>query len=269
MFRIHYRNNFKNKKNYIMTLKINLQNVIIALLVIVLMMLLFDKCKSENAYKALELKYTEDIAKIKDSLGNVITVKDAEIVTNQESMKDLRAKLFQTTDKYNKKVEEVKALIAQGTEVVIHDVPVPYVDTPKMKQWKDSIAKICSDVIRYYEDSTVKIGAKAKDSTQYYKIDATVEKKGIKMNEIKFIDSQYVAITKMKGGIFKRNTTGRLKLYVPSRTRVEIKHTNPYFQNTGVDAFLFDNKPKPSYGTGLVQGAIGGGALTVLLLLLL
>ena len=85
------------------------------------------------------------------------------------------------------------------------------------------------------------------------------------MNEVKFIDSQYVALTEMKGGLFRKDTKGKFKLYVPSRTRVEIKHTNPYFQNTGVDAFLFDKKPKPSYGSSLVQGAIGGFILALLL----
>jgi len=88
------------------------------------------------------------------------------------------------------------------------------------------------------------------------------------MNEIKFIDSQYVALTQMKGGLFRKDTKGKLKLYVPSRTRVEIKHTNPYFQNTGVDAFLFYKKPKPSYGSGLVQGAVGTAIIIGLLLIL-
>ena len=175
--------------------------------------------------------------------------------------------MFETTDKYNKKDKEVQALIAQGTEVVIHDVPVPYVDTPKMKQWEDSVLAACADVIKYYEDSTVKIGAKAKDSTAYYKIDATVEKKGIKMNEIKFIDSQYVAITKMKGGVLKRNTKGKFRLYVPPTTRVEIKHTNPYFQNTGVNSFVFEKKNNRGYGAGVLHGAIGGLIFGLLLTL--
>lgn len=247
---------------------INYKNLIILVLSILLITSFIKSCNNQEEYKKLQVEL-ENVNKIKDSLGNVITVKDAEIVTSQESMKDLRAKLFQTTEKYNKKVKEVEALIAQGTEVVIQEVPVPYIDTAKMKQWEDSIAIKCKDVIQYYEDSTVRIGSKAKDSTTYYKIDATVEKQGIKMNEIKFIDSQYVALTKMKAGFFRKNTEGKFKLYVPSRTRVEIKHTNPYFKNTGVDAFIFDKKPKPSYGTGLAQGAVGGGVLTLLLLLLL
>lgn len=250
-----------------MTIKINFQTIINVILLAAIFMLLFDKCKSSEEIKELTLTYEADMNKIKDSLGNIITVKDAEIVTNQQSMKDLRAKLFQTTDKYNKKVKEVEALIAQGTQVIIKEVPVPYVDTSRMKEWEDSIAIKCADVIKYYEDSTVAIGKKAKDSTAYYKIDATIEKNGIKMNEIKFIDSQYVALTKMKGGILKRNTKGRLKLYVPPTTRVEIKHTNPHFQNTGADAFLFDKKPVRGYGSGVLHGALGTLIIGLLLTL--
>jgi hypothetical protein len=241
-----------------------IKEIVIIILVAILISLLTRSCDQQQALEKLQIELTQ-ANKTKDSLGNVITVKDAEIVTNQESMKDLRAKLFETTDKYNKKVKEVQALIAQGTEVVIREVPIPYVDSAKMKQWEDSIAIKCKDVIRYYEDSTVRIGSKAKDSTQYYKIDATVEKQGIRMNEVKFIDSQYVALTEMKGGILKRNTKGKFRLYVPPTTRVEIKHTNPYFQNTGVDAFLFKEKAHHGYGSGILHGAIGGFMLAILL----
>ena len=243
------------------------KDLFIIALIAILVSLLIKSCDQQEQFEKLQIELTQ-ANKIKDSLGNIITVKDVEIVTNQESIQDLRARLFKTRDEYNKKVKEVQALIAQGTEVVIKDKPIPYVDTSKMKQWEDSVLAICADVIKYYEDSTVRIGSKAKDSTAYYKIDATVEKQGIRMNEVKFIDSQYVALTEMKGGLFRKNTKGKFKLYVPSRTRVEIKHTNPYFQNTGVDAFLFDKKPKPSYGTGLVQGAVGGFVLAMLLNLL-
>lgn len=251
-----------------MTFKINFQSVIIVALLVILYTMLLDKCSSEEKFRTLKMNYDKDVTHIKDSLGNIISVKDVEIVQNQESMKDLRARLFETTDKYNKKVEEVQALIGQKTEVIIKEVKVPYIDSVKMKKWADSINIKCADVIKYYEDSTVKIGARAVDSTGYYKVDATVEKKGIKMNEIKFVDSQYVAITKMKGGIFKRNTKGKFRLYVKPTTRVEIKHTNPYFQNTGVDAFVFEKKTNRGYGNGLLHGAVGAVAIGTLLLIL-
>lgn len=227
------------------------------IMVVVVIFLLFRSCGIEQEYKELNLKY-EESTKIKDSLGRTITVKDAEIVKNQGSMQDLRAKLFETTDKYNKNVKEVKALIAQGTEVVIKDKDVPYLDTAEMKRWEDSVANTCKDVIAYYEDSTVRIGVNAKDSTAYYKIDATIEKNSLKVNEIKFIDSQYVSITEFKGGLFKRNTKGKLRFYEPRRTKVEIKHTNPYFENKNIDAFFY--KKKRTFDT---HSFLGGGVMGI------
>jgi hypothetical protein len=222
--------------------------------------LFLRSCGQTNDYRELQLKY-EEASKIKDSLGRTITVKDAEIVTNQQSMQDLRAKLFETTEKYNKKVKEVKAIIAQGTEVVIKDKNVPYLDSAKMKQWEDSVSELCRDVIKYYEDSTVLVGTQAKDSTAYYKIDATIGKNNLKINEIKFIDSQYVAITEFKGGIFKRNTKGKLRFYEPRRTKVEIKHTNPYFENKNIDAFFYKKNRKfdshSFFGGGVFGVSIG------------
>jgi len=237
------------------------------MLAVILLFTTLRTCNEKSEYENLTLEY-EKANKIKDSLGRTIAVKDAQIVKNQESMQDLRAKLFETTESYNKKVKEVKALIAQGTEVVIRDKEVPYLDSVKMKQWKDSVIANCGDVIQYYEDSAVIIGTNAKDSTAHYKIDATIGKNNLKINEIKFIDSQYVAFTKMKGGILKKDTNGRLKLYLPSRTRIEIKHTNPHFQNTGVDAFFYDKKNKFNTNS-FVSGGVFGVSVALLLIALL
>lgn len=231
----------------------------------ILSMMLVHTCNKKKDYEKLQLIY-EQTSITKDSLNRVIYVKDAKSVQDQESMKDLRAKLFETTEKYNKKVKEVKALIAQKTEVEVRDVPVPYIDTPKMKKWEDSVLANCKDVIKYYEDSSVMVGTSAKDSNQYYSIDMTIEKKNVKINSIKFVDSQYVALTEMKGGLFKRNTKGKLKFYVPARVRVEIKHTNPYFINKSIDAFFYEEKSKNNYGRGIIHGAAGAVILAILLI---
>jgi major membrane immunogen (membrane-anchored lipoprotein) len=239
----------------------------ILILTTIIVFMLLKSCNDDGRYKELNLKY-EEASKAKDSLGRTITVKDAEIVNNQQSMQDLRAKLFETTEKYNKKVKEVKALIAQGTEVVIKDRDVPYLDSAKMKQWEDSVAALCGEVIHYYEDSTVKIGSNAKDSTAYYKIDATIGKNSLKINEIKFIDSQYVSVTEFKGGFFKRNTKGKLRFYEPRRTKVEIKHTNPHFENKNIDAFFY--KKKRTFDThSFLGGGVIGVSIGILLMALL
>jgi hypothetical protein len=245
---------------------IDYKNLIILILSIFLLTTLIKSCNDQEENKKLKLDL-ENISKIKDSLGNIITVKDAQIVESKEAIKELRDAFFKTSESYNKQIKEVKALITTRTLVHIDTVEVPIVDTGKMKKWADSITLKCKDVIKYYEDSTVKIGARAKDSTKHYNIEMTVNKTSIGINQLSFIDSQYVALTTMKGGLFKKNTQGKRKFFLPSRTRVEIKHTNPYFQNTGADAFILDKKTKRNYRNGLLHGAIGGAALTILLLL--
>jgi hypothetical protein len=246
--------------------KLDYKAFIIIILSIFLIALLTKSCNDKKAYDLLKVDL-DNVTKIKDSLGNVITVKDAQIVQNEQSIKDLRQAFFQTSEKYERQIKEVKALIIQRTEVRVDTVEVPIIDTGKMKKWADSIALICKDVIKYYEDSTVKVGSPAKDSTKYYSIDMTIKKKSVTINKLNFIDSQYVALTTMKGGLFKKNTQGKRKFFLPSTTRVEIKHTNPYFQNTGADAFILDKKTKRNYRNGLLHGAVGGAALTILLLL--
>lgn len=246
--------------------KFNYKNLIITGLIAVIIMLLIKGCDNKNAYDQLKIDL-DNTTRIKDSLGNVITVKDAQIVENQQSIKDLRQSFFQTSENYNKQIKEVKALIATKTFVHIDTVEVPIIDTGRMKEWEDSVYKQCGDIIEFYENNSIFTGTKAKDSTQHYTVDMTINKKSVIINNLSFIDSQYVALTKMKGGFFRKDTKGKLKFYLSPKTRVEIKHTNPYFKNTGADAFIFDKRIKPNYTNGLVQGVLGGSILTMLLLL--
>ena len=73
----------------------------------------------------------------------------------------------------------------------------------------------------------------------------------------KFIDSQYISITEFKGGFFKRNTKGKLRFYEPRRTKIEIKHTNPYFENKNIDAFFYEKKRKFDAHSFLGGGVMG------------
>ena len=238
------------------------------MMVVVVLFLVFKSCGSEQEYKELTLKY-EESSKTNDSLGRTIVVKNAEITENQQSMKDLRAKLFETTEKYNKKVKEVKALVAQKTEVVIKEKEIPYIDTPGMKKWKDSLFLKCGEVLQYYEDSAVIIGTKAKDSTEHYKLSATIGKNSLKVNEISFIDSQYLSVTEFKGGFFLRDDYGKLRFYKNRKTKIEIKHTNPYFENKSVDGFFYKPKSRNFDLHTLLGGTVIGASVALLLMALL
>lgn len=241
------------------------KNMIIAALSLLLLFFIGCNIFQKNKIEKLIVEHNDKLGKIKDSLGGIITVKDAQITNDQESMKNLRSSLLQTEEKYNQKVKEVNSIISQKTKVMYKDKLIPYKDTIGTKRWQDSVMANCQDVISYYEDSTVLIGSTAKDSSKFFDISLTIQKKGIQVDSIKFIDSQYVIISKFKPQLFKKDTYGKFKIYQPSKTKVEIKHTNPYFENIGTDFIQFKPEKKKGYGTGLTHGVIGGTLLGLIL----
>ena len=230
-----------------------MKNIIIAALVVLAGVLLFTTCTKTKQLQALQVKLEDTVFKVRNELNQEIALKEIQISDNQRSMKKLREELFNTTDKYNNKVLEVKALIAQKTKVRIDSVYVPYVDTVKMKQWSDTILSNCRDVIQYYEDSTVLIDTHAVDSTQHYTIDATIQKDGIRVNNIELIDSQYISVTKFKGGFLKKDE-GKLRFHVKRKIKIEVLHTNPYFKNIGLDGVLYEEPNKHLFIKGLGTG---------------
>lgn len=222
---------------------------------ILFLILLIDGCEKSKEIERLEKLNEFNVAYYKDSLNRVIAAANAKEIQNQQVMKDLRAKLFETEDKYNKKVKEVKVLVSQKTRVKVDSLLVPYIDSGKIKNWEDSVLANCKDVINYYEDSTVLIGTTAKIDDKWYNMELAVEKEGIMVNSIQFVDSQYLAISRFKGGILKRDINKKLKLYEPERIRVEVKHTNPYFKNEGINSFYYVPKKKHNFLKGLLVGA--------------
>lgn len=240
---------------------------------IIILSAIFYTCEQDKQKKRLE-ENNKQLTYQLDSAYTVMTrnaielkVKDIQVTESQEQMKKLREELFQTTDKYNKKVKEVKALIIELGKVQIDTQFVPYTDTVKFKKWNDSIMANCRSVVQYYEDSTVLVGTKSSKTTEWYSITATIQKDGILIDSLLLPDSQYISITEFKGGFFKKNTKGKRKFYEPRKTKIEIKHTNPYFKTTGLDGFFFKKKPTKTYGNDLIHGAIAGGLLTILLFL--
>lgn len=243
-----------------------IKNIIIGVFILLSAGLLINSCSKDKKNKELVLNLEGQLTQVKDSLGRIITIKDVQVVESQESIKQLRAQLFETSEAYNKKVKEVKALIAQKTVFIVKDKLIPYKDTTGFKNWSDSIMANCRDVIKYYEDSTVLIGTTARDSTAYYDVSLTILKNGIRVDSVTLIDSQYVSITEFKGGILRRNIEGKFKIFLKKKIKVEIKHTNPNFKNIGIDAYMFEDKKKNLFIPGIITGAAAYFILTKLIL---
>jgi hypothetical protein len=248
-------------------------NTVLSISLIVISALLltsvWDGC---NKGKRIELLKTglEKSQEQTNKLGQTVYSLEVQVMEKDDQLKEYTDSIFALGKKHEKQIKQIHAYYGSRTKVELDTVLVPYKDTAGMKDWEDSIALSCGDVIQYYEDSTIKIGTTASDSTAYYKVDMTVLKKGIQVNNLQFVDSQHVRFTSMKGGLFKRNAEGKLKFHVKPRMKVEVLHTNPYFVNTGIDAtFIEPPKKKGQFLKGVIIGGTVIYTFTELLPLIL
>lgn len=207
-----------------------------------------------------------NMEKYKDSVLNranqVVYSAQVQLTQSQEEIKRLSAEKFDLQKKHEKEIKKVHSFYASRTKVEIDSILVPYKDTSWTKKWKDSVRANCAGVISWYEDSTVRIGTNALDSNKYYKVDMTVQKGGVQINNIQFVDSQYVRMVTVKGGFFKK-VEGKRKFHVKPSVKVQVVHTNPYFKNTGMDAIMYE---PPKRKGGFLAGVITGAAATILII---
>lgn len=242
----------------------NLKTIIIVVLGIGLIFSLLDSCS--NRRKNEELSFQLRVAdSVKNKLGQTVYSQDVQITQKDEELKKYSDSVFNLGKKHARQIKEVHAYYASRTKVEMDSVLVPYEVKVKDKKWEDSIAQACKVVIDYYKDSTVKIGSKANDSSRFYKVELTVQKEGVLLNNIQFIDSQHIRIVTIKGGLLKRNYEGKFKFHVKKRMKVEVLHTNPYFVNEGINAIFVEEKKKNHFLKGLL---LGGGAVLITTLIL-
>ena len=241
--------------------------LIIVLLSILVLVLSYLSINTAKDNQKLKLEY-KTLSTEKNKLSQTVSMYEVIITQDQKQLKAYTDSIFNMDRRHKKEIKEVKAYYSSAITTKIDSIPVPYVDTVFTKKWSDSVLSNCKDVVRYYEDSTVLIGTKAKDSTKYYNVDMTVQKQGVMINSIQFIDTQHIRIVTVKGGLFKKKGSER-HFYVRPYTRVEVLHTNPYFINKGAEAALYTEKPRHHFLKGILTGAGGYFIITKVLPLFL
>lgn len=210
----------------------------------------------KNEKEKLTLTLQESV-EVKNRLGNTVSMFQAQLVEKDNLLKKYSDSIFQLGKKHERQIKEVKAYYASKIRTRIDSVEVPYIDTPAMRKWEDSVLLNCKDVIKYYEDSTVLIGTKASLTTPYYTIDATVNKTSLTIDSISIIDSQYIRVVMMKGGFFKKKL-GKRKFYTKPYPQVEVMHKNPHVKTIEAQATVVEDKRS---GKPFLTGAIVGASL--------
>lgn len=186
-----------------------------------------------------------------DSIVNkqkqVIYQQDVIITDNQSAIAALTDTIFNLKEKDAKNMKTIAYY--QGRNVVtLTGVKVPYLDSAYMKYFEDSIQQHCATVIDYIRDSTVKVGMVAADSTSTYKIQQTVLKDGIRIDNLTIPDTLNLRFVQHKGGLFRK-----------AKIEVQYFHSNPLVKTTGSNSVMYIPRKKSFFTRVILPVAVGIG----------
>ena len=170
----------------------------------------------------------QEMIKERNKLNQLVVSQNAIIVNTQSDFKKLVEENFKLK---NSRIKTVTSYVRIKSSTGVKDVAIPYKKDTTISFTIDN----CPD---NYIATPKKIEI---DSTQNpnFQISAVVEKDSLRIKSINFPDSQHIAIVKTKGGFFKRDIKGKLKLYRKPSMEVKVLHTNPYIDIKGMSSIIY------------------------------
>ena len=238
-------------------MKSNVKNIGLGILIVALLLSMLRTCAKSEQLDKLKADSFHQIDSIKNAYNQVITLKDVEITTSKDALKKATDSLFNLKASQDKKIKEVIAYYKGKTKIVIDSVDVPYIDTAATKIWEDSVKAACSKVIEYYEANTIAVPKTAKDSTKNYKADLTATLTGITINNLELIDLQTIRWVVYKGGLLKKDITGKRHLWLKKKIGVQIVHTNPHIKVIGAESAIYQAPNRPRILEKIIFTGIG------------
>ncbi len=200
----------------------------------------------------------------KDSIinkkGQEVDIQTAIVTANKEAINKLSDSVFDLKRKNSKNTQTI-AYLSQYIKTGIKDKIVPYKDTTGFQEFSVRLTKECDSVIKYYQANALKVPKDVEDSTKDFVFKATMGKDSFKIKEISFYDSTYIRFVTHKGGLFKRNSLGKVKFWTRKSIEAQVLHTNPYVQVNKMNSVFYVPRAKQRWGERLLITA-GAAFLT-------
>lgn len=181
--------------------------------------------------------------------GQAIQVQTALVVKNQEAFRKYSDSMFNLTKRQERRIKEILVHYSGVTSTGLDTLKIPYKDTVGQKRFADSVEKECAEVIAFYRKNALEIpydtvtgvptGKPVKDSTNDYFIDATVFKDTLRINKIAFPDSLQIRFVETKGGLFRRNAQGKVKIFSRRSVEVQVLHSNPHVSTLKMNSLVY------------------------------
>ena len=179
---------------------------------------------------------------VKDTkrLGQLLVKQQAITTTNPEEIKALALENLQLKEKDAKRIKQVNSLIKENTKLKLNDYYIAY-------DPEDTSDYVLPDTIRIPCPDTnyVKVPKIVTDTNKAdFKFVATVGKEGLTIDSLVITDTQTIAFVETKGGLFKRGTDGKIKLWRKPTIEAVVTHTNKLLTVEGMNSLYYTPKPK-------------------------
>lgn len=220
-------------------MKLDLKWIVIVLLGLYCILSTYRCNQRDGQITQLQLE-KQTLDSMKNELGQVVLTQEAIVTNNKQAIKDLTDSLFNLTKAQERRIKDVIAYYKGITKTVIKEVKVPYIDTAYKKDWEDSVKRKCSQVIDFYERNYIKVPRTAKDTTHVdYQATLTAKMDGIYIDSLFIPDSQYIRFATIKGGILKKDASGKRHLFTKRSIQVQVIHTNKLITVTGQNSAIY------------------------------
>lgn len=183
----------------------------------------------------------------KDSIinkkGQEVDIQTAIVTSSKEAINKLSDSVFDLKVKNAHNIQTI-AYLSQYTRTGVKEVKIPYKDTTGFKEFSDKLTKECDSVIKYYQSNAIKVPKEVEDSNKNYHFKGTIGKDSFTLNDVSFYDSTYIRFIEHKGGLFKRDTKGKLHIFTKKSMEAQVLHSNPYVQVDKMNSVFFVPKVK-------------------------
>lgn len=198
----------------------------------------------------------QTIDSIKNEYGQTILTQEAIVTNDKQAIKSLTDSLFNLKNSQDRKIKDAIAYYKGITKTIIKEVDVPYVDSIALNNFSDSLKQKCAEVISYYESNTITVPKVAEDSTANYQVKLTIKQDKVTINNLTIPDSQYIRFVTLKGGLLRKDASGKRHLFTKQSIQVQVLHTNPLVHVTGQNSAIYVAPKKPRLLLkGLILGA--------------
>lgn len=226
--------------------KLDIKKAAIVLLAAACVFLYIDGCvkgkRLDEATSELSIANlkNQELDSIKNKLDQTVYTQEAVIVRTNEALKSLTDEKFQLHKKHEKKIKEVTFYYESKLKIKADSVFIPF---PVEVDNLDHIKNIDS-LKAYVKDSTIRVPKTVSLDSSYseYKkglrLSASVNKEGLKINTVGFVDTQYIRVNKLKRNLWQSIT------FKPRKFEVQVLHTSPYVTVEGQNSVIYVDKKR-------------------------